>query len=133
MIANDADMPNLPTIANVMDTQFKSEMEQKLNPIAILKTHWDRTWLYKYYLCHISEYFFEHKISNTILIFFSFVNLRDCVDINRGEYLWLILHVLISRHERALHCPRGGGGGGHSGTEGGRTRVTYFTEEGVIF
>ena len=27
----------------------------------------------------------------------------------------------------------GEGGGGHSGTEGGRTRVTYFAEEGVIF
>ena len=26
-----------------------------------------------------------------------------------------------------------GGGGGHSGTEGGRTRVTYFAEEGVLF
>ena len=25
------------------------------------------------------------------------------------------------------------GGGGHSGTEGGRTRVTYFAEEGVFF
>ena len=25
-----------------------------------------------------------------------------------------------------------GGGGGHSGTEGGRTRVTYFAEEGVF-
>ena len=24
------------------------------------------------------------------------------------------------------------GGGGHSGTEGGRTRVTYFAEEGVF-
>ena len=29
------------------------------------------------------------------------------------------------------HIP--GGGGGHSGTEGGRTRVTYFAEEGVFF
>ena len=27
----------------------------------------------------------------------------------------------------------GGGGEGHSGTEGGRTRVTYFAEEGVFF
>ena len=27
----------------------------------------------------------------------------------------------------------GGGGGGHSGTEGGRTLVTYFAEEGVFF
>ena len=27
----------------------------------------------------------------------------------------------------------GGGGGGHSGTEGGRTFVTYFAEEGVFF
>ena len=27
----------------------------------------------------------------------------------------------------------GGGGRGHSGTEGGRTRVTYFAEEGVFF
>ena len=27
----------------------------------------------------------------------------------------------------------GGGGGGDSGTEGGRTRVTYFVEEGVFF
>ena len=26
-----------------------------------------------------------------------------------------------------------GGGGGHSGTEGGRTFVTYFAEEGVFF
>ena len=26
-----------------------------------------------------------------------------------------------------------GGGGGHSGTEGGRTCVTYFAEEGVFF
>ena len=26
-----------------------------------------------------------------------------------------------------------GGGGGHSGTEGGRTLVTYFAEEGVFF
>ena len=25
------------------------------------------------------------------------------------------------------------GGGGHSGTEGGRARVTYFAEEGVFF
>ena len=25
------------------------------------------------------------------------------------------------------------GGGGHSGTEGGRTCVTYFAEEGVFF
>ena len=25
------------------------------------------------------------------------------------------------------------GGGGHSGTEGGRTRVTYFAKEGVFF
>ena len=25
-----------------------------------------------------------------------------------------------------------GGGGGHSGTEGGPTRVTYFAEEGVF-
>ena len=25
------------------------------------------------------------------------------------------------------------GGGGHSGTEGGRTFVTYFAEEGVFF
>ena len=25
------------------------------------------------------------------------------------------------------------GGGGHSGTEGGRTLVTYFAEEGVFF
>ena len=24
------------------------------------------------------------------------------------------------------------GGGGHSGSEGGRTRVTYFAEEGVF-
>ena len=27
----------------------------------------------------------------------------------------------------------GGGGGGHSGTKGGRTRVTDFGEEGVFF
>ena len=27
----------------------------------------------------------------------------------------------------------GGGGGGHSGTEGDRSRVTYFAEEGVFF
>ena len=26
-----------------------------------------------------------------------------------------------------------GGGGGHSGTQGGRTLVTYFAEEGVFF
>ena len=25
------------------------------------------------------------------------------------------------------------GGGGHSDTEGGRTRITYFAEEGVFF
>ena len=25
------------------------------------------------------------------------------------------------------------GGGGHSGTEGGRSRVTYFAEDGVFF
>ena len=25
------------------------------------------------------------------------------------------------------------GGGGHSGTEGGRTLVTYFADEGVFF
>ena len=25
------------------------------------------------------------------------------------------------------------GGGGHSGTQGGRTLVTYFAEEGVFF
>ena len=31
-------------------------------------------------------------------------------------------------------APRGGGGGGgHYGKEGGRTRVTYFAEEGVFF
>ena len=27
----------------------------------------------------------------------------------------------------------GGGGGGHSGTEGGRTLVTYLAEKGVFF
>ena len=30
-------------------------------------------------------------------------------------------------------CTARGGGGGHSGTEGGRTFVTYFAEEGVFF
>ena len=30
-------------------------------------------------------------------------------------------------------CNDPAGGGGHSGTEGGRTRVTYFAEEGVFF
>ena len=29
--------------------------------------------------------------------------------------------------------PVGGGGGGQSGTEGGRTRVTYFAEEVGLF
>ena len=34
-----------------------------------------------------------------------------------------------------IDTPGGGGGGegGHSGTEGGRTCVTYFAEEGVFF
>ena len=33
-----------------------------------------------------------------------------------------------------IPAPGGGGGGGrNSGTEGGRTRVTYFAEEGVFF
>ena len=36
------------------------------------------------------------------------------------------------------HLPEGGGGGGagmggHSGTEGGFTCVTYLTEKGVVF
>ena len=30
-------------------------------------------------------------------------------------------------------CTLPGGGGGHSGTEGGRTFVTYFAEKGVFF
>ena len=33
----------------------------------------------------------------------------------------------------AKYDARGEGGGGHSGTEVGRTRVTYFAEEGVFF
>ena len=46
------------------------------------------------------------------------------VDINTKHYAW----GLITRRDTP-----GGGGGGHSGTEGGRTRVTYFAEEGVSF
>ena len=32
-----------------------------------------------------------------------------------------------------IACVLRPGGGGHSGTEGGRTLVTYFAEEGVFF
>ena len=35
--------------------------------------------------------------------------------------------------EAGLPLGWGGGGGGHSGAEGGRTCVTYFAEEGVFF
>ena len=44
------------------------------------------------------------------------------------EYTWAIGNGHIY-----IYKPRGGGGGGHLGTEGGRTLVTYFTEEGVFF
>ena len=37
-----------------------------------------------------------------------------------------------STHDTSRQRARGGGGG-HSGTEGGRTLVTYFAEEGVFF
>ena len=40
----------------------------------------------------------------------------------------LLLYIFNSLNGRVVR-----GGGGHSGTEGGRTRVTYFAEEGVFF
>ena len=47
--------------------------------------------------------------------------------------LWCETKVIIPR-KVALWCLGGTypGGGGHSGTEGGRTFVTYFAEEGVF-
>ena len=36
--------------------------------------------------------------------------------------------INVNTHD--VMCSRGGGGGGHSGTEGGRTFVAYFAEEG---
>ena len=41
--------------------------------------------------------------------------------------------VRSMRGENPLTIHEVPGGGGHSGTEGGRTRVTYFAEEGVFF
>ena len=43
-----------------------------------------------------------------------------------------IVPVIHYAHYHRCVCP-GGEGGGHSGTEGGRTCVTYFTEEGVFY
>ena len=39
----------------------------------------------------------------------------------------------VEVNDFVLRYEHPGGGGGHSGTEGGRTFVTYFAKEGVFF
>ena len=46
-------------------------------------------------------------------------------------FMSLLLRERLIWESHLMTIP--GGGGGHSGTEGGRTRVTYFAEEGVFF
>ena len=48
----------------------------------------------------------------------------------RLQYHWKLKEMYNGT--TACYIP-GGGGGGHSGTEGGRTLVTYFAEEEVFF
>ena len=50
---------------------------------------------------------------------------KETKELDTMHTIWLISGIF----------PGGGGGGGgrgHSGTEGGRTRITYFAEEGVF-
>ena len=50
--------------------------------------------------------------------------------------MWYIAGQAIYNINRGCILSRigkGPGGGGHSGTQGGRTLVTYFAEEGVFF
>ena len=44
-----------------------------------------------------------------------------------GQFLWMVIDGTKDGHTESR------GGGGHSGTEWGRTFVTYFAEEGVFF
>ena len=52
---------------------------------------------------------------------------------NRAGEEWIRDGLHQGRGGKRCSGDPGGGGGGHSGTEGGRTLVTYFAEEGVFF
>ena len=60
-------------------------------------------------------------------------NLKN--DWNPG--IWVLIWVLSESYPMNTNTtglrPGGGGGGALSGTQGGRTLVTYFAEEGVFF
>ena len=60
-----------------------------------------------------------------------------CLSVRISLSTYLYTHTYAHTHIQTCMCVcvwmLSPGGGGHSGTEGGRTLVTYFAEEGVFF
>ena len=70
-------------------------------------------------------------IENNASPFFSLLFYIDVFYvINKAVSMLSMQFLCILQRATVLQNP---GGGGHSGTEGGRTLVTYFAEEGVFF